>query len=93
MSLDVSSLNLPDGSVIAVEPRYDAKTYSHYGWPTLQTSTVIAGELALVNNSCEPVMVYKNDHICQVRTTTEVKPFETSSPSPPRQSPKPQSKF
>ena len=81
--MDVSSLNLPDGAVVAVEPRYDAKTYSHYGWPAVQTSTVIAGELSLVNNSNAPVMVYKNDHICQVRATTDVTPFNTSSPLPP----------
>jgi len=80
--VDVSSLNLPDGSVVAVEPRLDTKTYSHYGWPTVQTSTVIAGELSLMNNSSDPVMVFKNDHICQVRTTTEITPFETSSPAP-----------
>ena len=80
--MDVSSLNLPDGSVVAVEPRLDTKTYSCYEWPTVQTSTVIAGELSLMNNSSDPIMVFKNDHICQVRTTTETTPFETSSPAP-----------
>ena len=82
LSVDISSLNLPDGSVVIVEPRVDAKTYAQYGWPNVRTSAVIAGEMALVNDSDSPILVYKNDHICQVRTTTEVTPFTTSSPAP-----------
>lgn len=82
LSVDISSLNLPDGSVVTVEPRVDAKTYAQYGWPNVRTSAVIAGEMALVNDSDSPILVYKNDHICQVRTTTEVTPFTTSSPAP-----------
>ena len=85
--VDVHSLNLPDGSVVAVEPRYDTKTFANYQWPCLQTSTVIAGEMSLVNDSDSPIMVYKNDHICQVRSTTEVTPFNDSSPSPSKTSP------
>ena len=78
LSVDVSQLNLPDGSVVAVEPRFDTKTFNHFQWPQLQTSTVIAGEMSLVNASDSPVMVYKNDHICQVRSTSEVTPFVDS---------------
>jgi len=85
--VDVHSLNLPDGSVVAVEPRYDTKTFANYQWPCLQTSTVIAGEMSLVNDSDSPIMIYKNDHICQVRSTTEVTPFNDSSPSPSKTSP------
>ena len=90
LSVDVSTLDLPDGSVVAVEPRFDAKTFNHYQWPSLQTSTVIAGEMSLVNDSDYPIMVYKNDHICQVRSTTEITPFTDSSSSPglPRSKPK-----
>ena len=82
LSVDVSSMNLPDGSVVVVEPRVDAKTFAQYGWPNVRTTAVIAGEMALLNDSDVPIMVYKNDHICQVRTTTDVTPFTTSSPAP-----------
>ena len=82
LSVDVSSLNLPDGSVVAVEPRFDTKTFDHYQWPCPQTSTIIAGEMSLVNATDSPIMVYKNDHICQVRATTEITPFTDSSPCP-----------
>ena len=85
LTVDISSLNLPDGSVVTVEPRVDAKTFAQYGWPGVRTSAVIAGEMALVNESDSPILVYKNDHICQVRTTTEVTPFTTSSPAPVQQ--------
>ena len=88
LSVDVTPLDLPDGSVVTVEPRYDAKTFNHYQWPSLQTSTVIAGEMALVNDSNDPIVVYKNDHICQVRSTTEITPFTDSSPSPGMSPPK-----
>ena len=82
LSVDISSMNLPDGSVVVVEPRVDAKTFAQYGWPNVRTIAVIAGEMALLNDSDVLIMVYKNDHICQVRTTTEVTPFTTSSPAP-----------
>ena len=82
MTFDVSHAELPDGSVVVVEPRTDTKTFSLYDWPSPQTATVIAGELVLPNDSSDAIVVHGNEHICQIRSTSEAIPFSTSSPSP-----------
>ena len=81
VSIDVNSMKLPDGSVVVVEPRIDTKTFADYQWPTPQVATIIAGEMSLINDSPDPILVYRNEHLCQVRLTTEVVPFTDSSPS------------
>lgn len=81
VSIDVNSMQLPDGSVVVVEPRIDTKTFADYQWPTPQVATIIAGEMSLINDSPDPILVYRNEHLCQVRLTTEVVPFTDSSPS------------
>ena len=82
VTIDVSHTSFPDGSVVVVEPRTDTKTFSQYDWPRAQTATVISGEMVLPNDSTIPIVVYKNEHICQIRNTTMVSPFSSSSPSP-----------
>ena len=76
-------MNLPDGSEVIIEPRFDSKTYQQYEWPVPQLATVIAGEIAIPNDCSGPVVLHKNEHICQVRSTTELTPFDTSTITPP----------
>ena len=79
--ISVDSVDFPDGSVVFVEPRVDTKTFARYEWPTPQIATIIAGELSLTNDQQCPIVVHKNEHVCQVRSSKEVIPFTTSSPS------------
>ena len=82
MTFPLSHVDLPNGSEVVVEPRSDSKTFSQYEWPLPQMSTVVAGEISLPNSLSYPITVHRNDKICQIRSTSEVVPFTSSSPTP-----------
>ena len=61
----------PDGTSILLEPRVDTKTFHQFGWPAPIITKVIDNEIRVPNCSKEIIMVRKNEHICQIRSTTE----------------------
>ena len=82
VSLSIDSDLFPDGSTVIVEPRTITRTFSQHNWPSPQFSTVIAGELPLLNCTNDIISIPKNEHICQIRSTQSATPCVTSSPSP-----------
>ena len=63
--------NIPDGSIVTVEPRIDTKTFRKYHWPQPMITKLIADEIVIPNNTGDIVSTRKGEHVCQIRATTE----------------------
>ena len=57
---------------MAIEPRFDSRTYRSANWPSPQFAPVSDGTIRLINNLSVPIQIPKNDHLCQVRGTHSV---------------------
>ena len=61
----------PDASW-ALEPRVDSPvnthSMSHNAWPSLQEIQSIDHSIRITNNTVNPVLLRRNEHLCQVRT-------------------------
>lgn len=60
----------------AVSSRHLKPTYT---WPHLDILQSIGGRLRLLNNTEEPLLVRKKDHLCQARLTVLESRTESSS--------------
>ena len=71
-------------STLAIEPHTDSASFSHLKptctWPHPDIIQSIGSKLRLLNNTEEPSLVYKNDHLCQVHLIVLKSPTEPSSP-------------
>ena len=89
IEIDAPSGLLTDAT-LAIEPRIDSVSSSHlkptHTWPQPDIVQSIGGKLRLLNNTEEPLLVRKNDHLCQARLTVLESTSEPSStqaqPSP-----------
>ena len=68
IEIDAPSELLTDAT-LAIEPRIDSVSSSHlkptHTWPQPDIVQSIGGKLRLLNNTEEPLLVRKNDHLCQ----------------------------
>ena len=82
LEIDAPSELLKDAT-LAIEPRMDSVSSSHlkptHTWPPPDIVQSIGGKLRLLNNTEEPLLVRKNDHLCQARLTVLESPTEPSS--------------
>ena len=94
LELDAPS-DFPPDAQLAVEPRTDSSSCrsvkSTLTGPQPSILNAVAGKLRLLNSSPEPILVKKNDHICQARLVTEalhphLLPPPTPKPSKPQSS-------
>ena len=89
IEIDAPSELLTDAT-LAIEPRIDSVSSSHlkptHTWPQTDIVQSIGGKLRLLNSTEEPLLVRKNDHLCQARLTVLESTSEPSStqaePSP-----------
>ena len=100
---DFIELSTPDSFdpdvVWALEPRLDCSSNLHCNperaWPTAQEVSSVGHTIRLLNTTPEPIVLKKNEHICQVRslsTVDVVKQEGSSTPLPSHQpSPSPTS--
>lgn len=84
LEIDAPSELLKD-SKHAIEPRTDSVSSSHLKptrtWPHPDIVQSIGGKLRLLNNTEEPLLVRKNDHLCQARLTVRKSPRVLLIPS------------
>lgn len=82
LEIDASSVLLKDAT-LAIEPRLDSVSSSHlkpaHTWPHPDIVQSIGGKLRLLNNTEEPLLIRKNDHLCQARLTVLESSIEPSS--------------
>ncbi|XP_068752665.1 uncharacterized protein [Montipora capricornis] len=82
LEIDAPSVLLKDAT-LAVEPRMDSVSSSHlkpaHTWPQPDIVQSIGGKLRLLNNTEEPLLIRKNDHLCQARLTVLESSIEPSS--------------
>ena len=82
LEIDASSALLKDAT-LAIEPRLDSVSSSHlkpaHTWPHPDIVQSIGGKLRLLNNTEEPLLIRKNDHLCQARLTVLESSIEPSS--------------
>ena len=82
LEIDTPSELLKD-STLVIEPRMDSVSSSHlkptHTWPPPGIVQSIGGKLRLLNNTEEPLLVRKNDHLCQARLTVLESPTDSSS--------------
>ena len=68
IELSLASDIAPD-STLTVEPRSDFAKASQT-WPSPQITEAVSDKIQIYNDSEEPQLVNKHDHLCQVRCTT-----------------------
>ena len=61
-----------DNDTVVIEPRVDSHSSSAGIWPRVQLTSVIGGQIHVPNDSDDPILLKKNDHFCQIRTTTMI---------------------
>ena len=81
---------IPDDTIVTVEPRIITKTFNDYSWPPPQLSRITNNSIELSNDSLYPVLIHKNEHLCQIRAINcDDLPLTPSTPTPPVQNCKP----
>ena len=81
-----------DNETVLLEPRIDAQSDSAGQWPKIQLTSIIDGQIQVLNDTNDPILLKKNDHFCQIRTTKFVDPsdpqlqtdVQPSQPTPPQ---------
>lgn len=68
VELDVPS-DFTRDCLLAVEPRYDNTPRGTLDWPKPHIAEAIAGKIRLFNDTQQPQLLRKNDHVCQVVNT------------------------
>ena len=67
----------------ALEPRYDCPSNSHVNpeqaWPYVQEVKSIDHTIRLTNTTQEPIILKKNEHICQVRLLKDISEVDLDS--------------
>ena len=64
---------------IALEPRWDSPSKS-INWLPFSIQSIDSGTVSLKNSSYDPVMIQRNEHICQIRPAVEVCDPEEEAP-------------
>ena len=76
--------DIPPDTNLAVEPRVDSSSCryvkSTHAWPQPTILEVVGGKLRLANTSDAPILVKKNDHLCQVRLVSDDIPSNATPP-------------
>ena len=81
---------IPDDTIVTIEPRVITKTFNDYSWPPPQLSRITNNSIELSNDSLYPVLIHKNEHLCQIRAINcDDLPLTPSTPTPPVQNCKP----
>ena len=78
--------DFPSNTQLAIEPRVHSSSCRLVkSWPQPNILDTVGGKLRLVNPSDEPILIKKNDHLCQTHlVTTEPSPeISTSRSTPP----------
>ncbi len=68
-----------EGQYVALEPRTLSKSYSHNMWPLPQIVRITDGCVNLRNETNEPLVLCKNDQVCQIRSCSSVSDFASQS--------------
>ena len=71
-----------EGEYLALEPRTLSKSYPLNHWPEPQVVRMSNNCVSLRNTTSEPVLLYKNDQVCHVRTCKTLDNQQTSIPLP-----------
>ena len=56
-----------EGQYVALEPRTLSKSYPINNWPEPHVARISMGGINLTNGLNKPVILYKNDQVCQIR--------------------------
>ena len=56
-------------NVVALEPRTSSKVFADFKWPGVQILRVIDNEIRIPNTTSSPILIPKNEHLCQIRAT------------------------
>ena len=66
---------LPLDAPLAIKARVDStccqSVKSVHAWPPPNILETVGGKLRLVNTSDEPILIKKNDHLCQARLVSD----------------------
>ena len=74
--------NFEEGQYVALEPRTLSKSYPNNLWPDPQILRVWNGSVHLTSSSKDPLVLYKNDQVCQIRACKVVEHQQMSTPLP-----------
>lgn len=76
--------DVPSDTPLAVEPRTDSlscrSVKSAHAWPQPRIFETVGHKLRLVNNFNEPILIKKNDHLCQARLVSDDLSSEPPAP-------------
>ena len=81
-----------DNETVLLEPRIDAQSDSAGQWPKIQLTSIIVGQIQVLNDTNDPILLKKNDHFCQISTTKFADPSDPQRQTDvqPSQPPTPQ---
>ena len=87
--ISVRTVNIPNDSTVALEPRTDSKVFASSNWPQVQIVKVVDREIRLLNTTDEPIFIPKNEQLCQIRATqiVDTKNLPTNNLSSMKQKP------
>lgn len=71
--------------IVALEPRRDSVTFSTSNWPPHQLTSVSEGTIRIINTTSTPILVHRNDHLCQIRSTQSIEVSELTTTPKPKQ--------
>ena len=71
-----------EGESVALEPRTISKSYPYSKWPEPQIIKIENGHVNLINDTKDPLIIYKHDQICHIRSSTTVTPAQESLVTP-----------
>lgn len=76
---------IPSDTQLAVEPRVDSSSCrsvkSAHAWPQPIILETVGSKLRLVNTSDKPILINKNDHLCQARLVSDNLSTEVPTPN------------
>ena len=73
-----------DNDTVILEPRGDSQSITAGKWPNIQFTSVIGGQVKISKESDEPISLKKNDHFCQIRSTSVITPSLTKECESPK---------
>ena len=83
MTIDAPD-DFEDNDTVILEPRGDSQSITAGKWPNIQFTSVIGGQIKIANESDEPILLKKNDHFCQIRSTSVITPSLTKESESPK---------
>lgn len=71
--------DVPSDSCVVIEPRWDSKSTTP-AWLHPTTVQAVGRQITLANDSPDPQLVRKNDHLCQVTQLVDTSPTTANAP-------------